>query len=98
MKVIQVLDAFYPSEVYGGVLVAEKIIEKLKNRYPASTVTTDLSTIAPMKRLWELPPTYHNAPIRRAKAYRFPKLLPLISPKALNLLFFLRDLGNCITF
>ena len=87
MKIIQVIDAFYPSEAYGGVLVAEKIVEKLENRHPASTVTTDLSTIAPMKRLWEFPSTYFSAPIRRARAYRFPKLLPLVSPKALMILF-----------
>lgn len=87
MNIIQVLDAFYPAEAYGGVLLAEKIIEKLNHRYSTSVVTTDLKTLAPVQRLLETPKQYYGATIRRARAYRLPKLLPIVSPKALILLF-----------
>ena len=87
MRVIQVLDAFYPAEVYGGVLVAEKIIERVNYTYPTSVISTDLKTLTPLMRLLEFPAHYFGASIKRARAYRFPKLLPIIAPRVLQLLF-----------
>ncbi len=88
MKLIQVCSIFYPAPFFGTELTVYKIALKAVEKGMQSVViTTNLENLAPIRKFNGRVEEYHNGiRIRRCRAYRFPKVYPIIVPELFKVL------------
>jgi len=88
MKLIQTCSIFYPAPLFGTELTVYKIARKaVEKGFQSVIITTDLKSLAPIRRFNGRVKEYHKGiRIRRCRAYRFPKVYPIIVSGLLKVL------------
>jgi|GEM_PF-3903967 len=88
MKLIQTCNIFYPASLFGTELTVYKIaLKAVEKGMQSVVVTTDLKSLAPIRRFNGRVKEYHKGiRIRRCRAYRFPKVYPIIVSGLLKVL------------
>ena len=88
MKLVQVGNLFYPAPLFGTELTVYKIAQRaVKKGIKSVIITTDLESFATMRKLNRKGEEYFNGiKIIRCKAYKFPKVYPIVVPELFKVL------------